>query len=93
MSHLPMSRQGMACLPAGVTRGPAPPPTRVRLACVQSHTVCCLSAPTGRFWLGAGRCVGIYPRDGTWAAALTLSAGCGDCVPALRGVWRSDRLQ
>ena len=93
VSHLPVSHQGMACLPAGVARGPTPLPTCIRLACTQSHTICCLSAPAGRFWLGASRWVGIYPRDGAWAAALTLSAGHGDCVSALRGVWRSDRLK
>ena len=70
MSHLPMSRQGMACLPAGVhhPRASGLPPF--------SCTPFAVSLPhQGGFGLGAGRRVGIYPRDGAWAAALITVSG------------------
>ena len=70
VSHLPMSRQGMACLPAGVhhPRASGLPPF--------SCTPFAVSLPhQGGFGLGAGRRVGIYPRDGAWAAALITVSG------------------
>lgn len=76
MSHLPMSRQGMACLPAGVHR------PRASGLPAFSCALFAVSLPQqGGFGFGAGRRVDIYPRDGAWAAALIAVSGSWGLPP------------